>query len=347
MKSAIYYGKENVKIVDLQIPKVGDNDVLIRNIYSSICGTDTAVFFHGPGTGHKIEVGGEFGHETVSEVVKVGKNVLDFRLGDIVYPYPRFAKGDTSKAGVIGGFSEYILIPDAVLGHSLYLVPPEIDTKTASLTEPFTVGCRSARRAVPKKGEKAVVFGCGTIGIAAAFSLRYFGCEEVLICDFSDFRLNIAKKFGFSVCRLSNENFAVKASEVFGTSSGLGGKTVPDADIFIDAAGSDMILDTFVEYGKIGSRIVLVAVNNTKRPLDLLHFTYAQKSLIGSGGYMPEDVADVFEIMKSRSDIGEIITHTFELEKITEALRTAADSKNAFNVAIDFGGRTTGDFDNL
>ena len=45
----------------------------VQNIYSSICGTDVAVFFHGPNTGHKVTVGDEFGRETVSRVVKVGK----------------------------------------------------------------------------------------------------------------------------------------------------------------------------------------------------------------------------------------------------------------------------------
>ena len=79
--------------------------MLVQNLYSSICGTDVAVFTHGPNTGHKVSVGGEFGHETVSRVVKVGKNVTDFSVGERVYPYPRYAKGDTKRAGTIGGFS--------------------------------------------------------------------------------------------------------------------------------------------------------------------------------------------------------------------------------------------------
>ncbi|MDO5397680.1 MAG: hypothetical protein Q4G33_07100 [bacterium] len=62
MKSAIYYGKENVKVCDIPTPSVGENDILIKNIYSSICGTDVAVFTQGENTGHKIKVGDEFGH---------------------------------------------------------------------------------------------------------------------------------------------------------------------------------------------------------------------------------------------------------------------------------------------
>ena len=79
MKAAIYKGKENVEIRDLPKPVCGDDDVLIQNIYSSICGTDVAVYGHGPNTGHWITVGGEFGHETVSRVVKTGKMFLNLR----------------------------------------------------------------------------------------------------------------------------------------------------------------------------------------------------------------------------------------------------------------------------
>ena len=88
MKSAIYLGKENVEVREVPVPEIGDNDVLIQNIYSSICGTDVVVYRHGANTGHKVTVGGEFGHETVSRIVKIGKNITDFKVGDRVYPYP-------------------------------------------------------------------------------------------------------------------------------------------------------------------------------------------------------------------------------------------------------------------
>lgn len=106
MKVGIYLGKEHIEIRELPLPEVGKDDVLIQNLSSSFCGTDVAVFSHGPNTGHKVTVGGEFGHETISRVVKVGKNVTDFTVGERIYPYPRYAKDDTKRAGTIGGFSE-------------------------------------------------------------------------------------------------------------------------------------------------------------------------------------------------------------------------------------------------
>lgn len=58
LKAAIYNGKENVEIKEIEPPHTGENGIVIKNIYSSICGTDVAVYFHGPNTGHKVDVGG-------------------------------------------------------------------------------------------------------------------------------------------------------------------------------------------------------------------------------------------------------------------------------------------------
>lgn len=69
----------------------------------------------------------------------------------------------------------------------------------------------------------------------------------------------------------------------------------------------------------------------------MLHLTYAQKSIIGSGGYFPEDVHDVMEIMKGgRWDLEQMITHEFSIDHIDKAIQTAADSYHAFNVVIRF-----------
>ncbi|MDU3294839.1 MAG: hypothetical protein E7E29_24330, partial [Pseudomonas aeruginosa] len=84
----------------------------------------------------------------------------------------RYAKGDTKRAGTIGGFSEYILIPNAKRNHSLYAVDDCISDKLASLIEPFTVGCRAARRGMigeecPDSKPRAGEWGRLAVGGAA------------------------------------------------------------------------------------------------------------------------------------------------------------------------------------
>jgi len=272
LKAGIYLGQEKIELRDLPMPPVGENDVLVQNLYSSVCGTDVAVFFHRPNTGHKVTVGSEFGHETVSRVVKVGKNVTDFTVGERVYPYPRYAKGDTRRAG--------------------------------------------------------------TIGIAAAVALKHFGMGKVMLCDRAAFRLKLAEGLGFAVCNPAAEDFAAKAAAYFGTAPSLSGATA-DIDCWLDAAGAKSILEDFLRLGKIESQFVSVAVNNQPRTIDLLHMTYAQQSLIGSGGYMPEDAQDVQEILASgKWDLERIITHEFPLPELEQAIRTAGDAEHAGNVVV-------------
>lgn len=339
MKSALYMGQKNIKMAEVPMPVCGENDILLKNIYASICGTDVAVYMHGPDTGHKVTVGGEFGHEMVSVVSRVGCNVIGINVGDRVYPYPRLVKRDTKRAGTVGGFSEYILAPDVKMDESVYLVPDKISDKTASLIEPFTVGCRAARRSNPRTGEKAIVFGCGTIGIAAAIALKYFGCKQVLLADVSDFRLNIAKNLGFEVCNSAKEELDKKAIDIFGRASGIHGETA-DADIYIDAAGAEGLIETYQNMGKIESRLVVVAVLAGLRKINVLDMTYSQHAIIGSGGYMPEDVKDVFAIMQDdRWNIESIITDIFPWEQLPDAIERAADTANAFNVLIRYESR--------
>lgn len=336
MKAALYQGIHNIEIADLPDYECEDNAIILKNIYSSICGTDVAVYQHGTGLGHRITVGGEFGHETVCRVSAVGKSVTDVKVGDRVYPYPLYVTGDKKRAGTIGGFSEYIYCPNPAWGNSIYHVDESISDKAAALIEPFTVGCRAARRALPGKGQKGIVFGAGTIGISAAIALKYFGCEQVVICDFSDFRLAICKELGFDTYNNKSDPELSGLTEIVGKSMGVNGNAV-DCDIWIDAAGADAVLTAYEKYGKYNSKMVLVAVGKNKREVDILGLTFGQKSITGSGGYTPEDVEDVLNIMKSgKWDIEKLITREYPLDDLATAIEKASDVENALNVIIHF-----------
>lgn len=115
MKAALYQGVHNVEIVDLPDYECGDDAIILKNIYSSICGTDVAVYNHGLGLGHRVTIGGEFGHETVCKVAKVGKNVKDIKVGDRVYPYPLLVTGDKKSWNYRWFFTIYLL-PKSCMG---------------------------------------------------------------------------------------------------------------------------------------------------------------------------------------------------------------------------------------
>lgn len=336
MRTALYLGKEEIKLTQADRPRVGPHDVLIKNINASICGTDVAVFQHGPGTGHKISVGEKFGHEMVSEVVEVGSENTDFKVGQRVYPYPVYAAGDPRKAGMLGGFTEYLLIKNAKLNHDLYLVPDELSNEVAAMTEPFTVATRAVKRTYPQEGKSACVYGAGTIGLGAALALQHFGCKKVMVVDHSNYRLKIASKLDFETVNSAREDLKKKQLNFFGQGMSLQG-TEPKVDIFIDAVDNSEILQNYLDSTIVDSRMVLVGVDNQIKEIDLLKMTFASQSLIGSGGYRPDDVETVFNIFRENKDnIGKMVTKVEPWENLVDAIKLASDPYRSLNVQVKY-----------
>ena len=84
-RGAIYRGIGSVDVVDLPYPECGDEDVIVRNLMTGVCGSDVAAYRHG-GDDYMIWRDHEFGHEAVSEVVEMGRNIKGLELGDHVSP---------------------------------------------------------------------------------------------------------------------------------------------------------------------------------------------------------------------------------------------------------------------
>ncbi|MGW5658026.1 zinc-dependent alcohol dehydrogenase [Streptomyces humi] len=321
--------------MELETPTCGPKDVLLRNLHAGICGSDVSVYRHGPGA-HQILRGEQFGHEVVSEIAEVGADVTGLSVGDRVYPYPLLAKGDPRRAGCIGGFSEYILVPDCRVGEQVFKVDDRIPTPVAGLIEPFTVAHRAVRRCRPQPGDKALVFGAGTIGIGAAVALKNFGAAQVMVVDLSDFRLDRAAHLGFEICNPGRDDLQQRATEFFGEVTTLLG-TFPDVDIYVEAAGADELIGTIQSMAKVGARIGAVAVHPRPVEVNLVRLAYGEQEIIGPGGYRPEDVVDVMSIMESGTyDLAAIITHTYELDRIVEAIEKAGDRESALHVAIAY-----------
>lgn len=337
MKAFIYHGKEDIRLEDLPDPVCGENDIVVKNLYAGICGSDIGAYRHG-GDDVLIFKEHEFGHEMVSEVVKVGKNVQDIQVGDRVYPYPMTAKGSPMRAATVGGFSEFIHIPDCKLNHSVFKVDESISTKEAAMIEPFTVGFHAAKQGKPEHGKKAVVFGAGMIGIAAAIGLKNAGVEQVMVADITDFRLEKAKQLGFEICNSATEDLKERAGAVLGTVPDMLSPTESiDADIYIDATGIAAIPKTFQEIGKRDSALVVVGVHHQPREIDLLRLTYNQQSIVGSAGYDMDDVKTVLEMMKSKKFNTElIITHEFKQEELEKAIMKSMDANEALKVVINY-----------
>lgn len=335
MKGFIYNGAKNIELKELPLDRCGDKDIIVKNLYSGICGSDVSAY-KTSGDFMRLYPGMEFGHEMVSEVVEVGKDVEGISVGDRVFPYPLYAKDDTKRSGSVGGFSEYVHIPNCRLNHSVYKVSDQISNRVAAMLEPFAVGGQAAILSRPQKGQNAIVYGAGVIGMAAAITLKYLGCDKVMLVNRSTYRLEIAEKLGFAVCSPVQQDLKETATEVFGIGYGIMGPTF-NADIFVDATGSNDAFADFQKYGKLNAVYTIVGNHHEPMTFNPQMLMFASQRIQGSGGYTDQSVRQAMEIMESgQFDLEQLITQEYPLEQLEEAIQKAAASSQSLKVVIRF-----------
>jgi 2-desacetyl-2-hydroxyethyl bacteriochlorophyllide A dehydrogenase len=334
MKCAIYKGIKNIELKEMPEIECGDNNVVIKNIYAGICGSDVTAYNYG-GEGVFIFPDHEFGHEMVSKVVKVGKNVKDVTIGTRVFPVPSEIKENMLRASTAGGFSEEVEILNFEMGRSAVIIPESITDKEASIIEPFLIGSNAVRPLNPEKGKKAIVFGAGAIGMTAAMVLKYKGCD-VLICDIINSRLDIAKEYGFFTCNTIEENYLEKAKKCLGSTQGFNGEVV-DADYYVDAAGNQAVMDMIFSSAKIGAKDSIVAVYHKPVLIDPVVITYSNLQLMGPNGNYHDNLPTVLEILDSHMfDVTKMITHEYSHDNIIEAFEMASKQQEALKVVIKY-----------
>ena len=335
MKVAIYQGIKNIEVKELPMPTCDDNGIVVKNLYAAICGSDVFAYNYG-GQANMIFEGFEFGHEMVSEVVEVGKNVQGVKVGDRVFP-TCFAKNDLMRAATIGGFSEYIEIPECVVGKSVYIIPENVENNIASLVEPFTIGARAVLHIGEiEKGKNAIVFGAGAIGLTAAMTLKYLGAN-VCVVDLSESRLKIAEELGMLTCNLTNETYLEKCGELFGTIPGMMGASSLNVDYYVDAAGNQAVIDSFFSGAKTCATLAVVAVHHKPVTINMIPITYNGLRIVGTAG-APVDAENlVLEILSSHKfPVEKLITHEFTHDHLIEAFEQASDAAGALKVVIKY-----------
>jgi len=335
-KAAIFGGVGKIDVVELPYPECGDDEAIVRNLVTGVCGSDIFAFYkHGPES--RIWIGQEFGHESISEVVELGRNVKGLKLGDRVFVNQDKAFRDVRRVSATGGFSNYLRIPQCEVGYSLLPIDPEIPEKAAMLFEPFVVGTRGVKGLKQKPGDSAIVFGAGIIGMTSAIMLDWYGAEKVMVCDFSEFRLNNARQLGFETCNLASENLKAKAIATFGEQRGY-----PDercgARLYVDAVGVKAVLQNFAMLAPRNGELAVVGVHKEEAPINWTQVCFNNWHIHGTGeGANEELLPEIVAMMKSgKYDLASLVTHEFPVERIADAITLAAQPDQAQKVCISF-----------
>jgi threonine 3-dehydrogenase len=192
---------------DIPVPKIGLNDVLIRIQKTSICGTDIHIFNWDDWAARTIKPPMTIGHEFVGVVEKIGRNVHDFKPGDLVSGEGHVVCGrcrnclagrrhlckDPKSVGVNrdGAFAEYLAIPVT----NVWYCDPNIPMDVLSCFDPLGNAAHTAL-SFDLVGEDVLITGAGPIGSMAVAVAKHAGARHVVITDVNPYRLELAKKMG-------------------------------------------------------------------------------------------------------------------------------------------------------
>jgi threonine dehydrogenase-like Zn-dependent dehydrogenase len=276
------------------------------------------------------------GHEPTGEVVEVGAEVRGIAVGDHVVVNP-IAAGQTGNGGPFGGLSDFLKVEDAELGRNLAVIPSELPFEVAALNEPMAVSWHAVNRTGARPGESVLIFGAGPIGLGATIAFKLRGAESVVVTDVVPERLATALAVGAdAVINSADENVVTRLEELHGTATdGLGAPKV-GTDIYLDAAGAPVVIDTALTAAKQGATLGIVAFHKQPVSVDFGALISTELNIATSMGY-PTEIFEVTEQIAAHVDrYASIISDRYPFENVQDALTAAATPGTKGKVVVTF-----------
>lgn len=330
------HGVNDVRLDAYQAPPTGDNDVLVKVKACGVCGSDLSYIKMG-GIMRKPDGVTALGHEAAGEVMTVGKGVQGVSVGQRVIINPMMTPSAIGSGGPEGAFTEELLVRDARLGDNLLPIPVDLPYEIAAMTEPLSVAMHGVNRMQVKPGDKAVVFGCGPIGLGMVMWLIDRGVTDVVALDLAPERLERAKALGArAVVNPAKEDVRARLMELHGKGRVLNRDAV-GTDAFIDAAGAPNLVSQIIGMAKFHSRLVITAAYMKPVEVNLGAMLTTEMSITTAVGY-PTEMPDVIAALPRLKDkISTLISHRFSFDKVIDALGAAATPQSA-KVMVNFEG---------
>ena len=338
MKSVVVTGPGTTAVLEVDRPRVGPSDALVRVRACGICGSD-AFYIHIGGIPPR-QGKTPLGHEVAGEIVELGNDVTGLTVGDHVVVNPMVApSGIIGNGGATGGLSDYLIIENAEVGRSLAIVPDHIPFEVAALNEPMAVARHAVNRAAPQPTDQVVIFGAGPIGLGALIDLTLRGVHSVVVVDVQPARLAKALEVGATAgIDSSTEDVAARLIELHGDAPLRAGDHRPGTDIYIDAAGVPAVIQTVQSLAKHGARLSIVAVHKKPVEMDFGAILSSELTITMSMGYPTEIFEVTGDIIQAWERYAKIISNTLPFDRVQDALTLASTPGAADKVVVTFPG---------
>jgi L-iditol 2-dehydrogenase len=241
MTAAVLYGKEHLQIERVDVPEIGRGDVLVRVRAALTCGTDVKVFSRGYHA-RMIVPPALFGHELAGDIVRMGDQVRDFKMGQ------RVVAANSAPCGQCffcrrgqdnlcddllfnnGAYAEYIRIPERIVQKNMYEVPEHVSYQDAALVEPLACVLRGLEETGLQAGDNIAVIGLGPIGMMFVRMAKAVYGARVIAIGRRQQQLDRAKKMGADEVLVNHDG-----SDVLGPVREMTGGR--GADVVIEAVG--------------------------------------------------------------------------------------------------------------
>ena len=302
MTAAVLYGSEDMKIERVDIPRLADDEVLVRVEVALTCGTDLKVWKQGYHA-RMIQLPALFGHELAGTVEEKGSAVNgNVRKGMRVVPansapcnecfYCRKGKPNLCEDLIFnnGAYAEYIRIPGRIVRQNMLEIPEGMSFLDAAMVEPLACVLRGIHETGIKPGDTVVVIGCGPIGLEF---IRILAARQVHVIAVArrNVRAQAAARMGaaevFDVCEIENPVSVVKQL----TEGGRG------ADAVIEAAGQPVTWQWAMEMVRKGGTVNLFAgcAKGTRVQLDPWMLHYSEITLKSTFHHTPQFIREALD----------------------------------------------------
>lgn len=339
MLSLKLYGPGDIRLVETEIPKIQEGQILLKTQAAAICGTDIRMWQNGyknVDAQHPLTLG----HEFAGTIVQVGQGVPFFKEGMQVAMQPNIGCGicercvagkphlcDSYSAFGInmdGAFAEYVRIPaDAVLRGNIALLPSNVTAVQAAVAEPLSCAYNGFTKCMVQPGDKALIVGAGPIGVMHAHLLHMSGAS-VLMHDISQSRLAQCKQILPFIEVYDGEDLPAFVDRY------TGGKGM---DIAITANPVPSVQSAMLPLMNYGGRVNFFGgVPEDRQPVpintNLVH--YKELYLTGSTRSSIAQFRTCLDfIAQGLIDVQSVITHTYALE---DSMQGFENAKNALGL---------------
>jgi L-iditol 2-dehydrogenase len=346
MKAALKTSEGEFEVDKVKAPGIRESNWVVARVrVAGICGTDLRHWQkHEPELECKI-----MGHEMAGEVIEVGPDVKNVKPGDRVVIETVLGDGTCDWCNIqhynlcpnlypvrmetlSQAFAEYVAGPC----YKFYKLPDHVSFEEATLLDTFSVCLHAIQLSGIKLNDKVVIIGSGCIGLGQLQLAKMSGAD-VLIIDKVDSSLQLAKELGADeIVNKDNEDVAERVKAFTG---GRG------ADIVFECAGGTampMTLPQAVDSVRIGGKVVVVGgfeKDQKNIELNWIHIQMAEIKLIMSASYSYWDIYPEMQISldllsKGKLNARKLISHSFPLDEINEAFKTARNKEETKAVFV-------------